>query len=96
MEPTALEQIAYISVAQVLQTIGSDDRVLPPGCRGRMSAAIDQLRMVAAPSEHIRLAEGVSLNLHLLDAAVRRRDESAAADLRVGIQALGAQWMVPA
>jgi hypothetical protein len=96
MQPTTIGQLAYISVAQVLQSIGQEDGALPPGCQGRLSASIDQLRMTAAPSKHISLAEEISLRVHLLSAAVQRRDEAAAADLRIGIQSLSERWTVPA
>jgi hypothetical protein len=96
MNTTAIEQLAYISVAQVVQDVGSEGRGLPPGCQGRLSAAIDRLRMVAAPAEHILIANDMSLKMHLLEGAIRQRDEAAAADLRGSIQALGAQWVVPA
>ena len=88
-----IEQLAYGSVYQVLQDVDFERRALPPGTSGRMSAAIDRLRMFAAPFEQVRMAESLSLAIHKLEMALRGNNDVLADELREEIHKIGAEWM---
>ena len=93
MSDTHIENTAYVWVYQVLEDVDFNQHALPPGTCGRLSAAIDRLRAVAAPTAQIRLAEAMSLNIFLAERAIRERDASSADRLTTEIQSLGGEWM---
>lgn len=81
---------AYLSVYQVLDEIGFG-KTVPVGSQGAMFAAIDGLRRTAAPAEHIRLAECISVAIHRLLWALKTGEDEET--VRAELQTLGASWL---
>jgi len=52
-----------------------DAGTVAPGAPGKLHEALDVLRYVRAPGEHIAIAENVSTALHRLQWAIRLRDD---------------------
>lgn len=64
----------------------------PPGARGALYRAIDALRASAAPREHVRLVEEMSVALHRMDAG-RLDTQFEAEQAREKLQELGSRWL---
>ena len=89
---TLIENSAYSSVYQVLDDV-CFARTVPAGARGAMFAAIDGLRRVSAPAQHVALAECIAVALHRLEWALRNANEAEEAAIRGELQVLGASWL---
>jgi hypothetical protein len=82
----------HVAVYQVLdEVIGSN--VAPPGAKATIHSIIDDLRAGSAPSGMIAHAESISLQLHHLECAVARGDDTRAADARQKLKAIAGAWL---
>lgn len=85
-------QESYGAVYRVIREANLSGYVTP-GLRGRMYQAIDTLKSLRAPADHISIAERISVTLHALEWAALRRDETRrTADWNV-LGALEEQWL---
>ena len=66
---------------------------VPPGAKGLLYRVVDQLRASPAPEDQLRTAEGISLQLHRLDAALLSKDAAAAGLIRNELKASAASWV---
>ncbi|KPF89858.1 MAG: hypothetical protein KGQ75_02565 [Sphingomonadales bacterium] len=83
---------SYGAVYRVIREANLSGYVTP-GLRGRMYQAIDDLKSLRAPADHISIAERISVKLHALEwAALRRDDKRRIADWQ-SLGALEEQWM---
>ena len=74
------------------------DRVLkggpvPPGAKGLIYRAIDNLRLRPGAGNRVELAERISLQLHRIETNLRLRDESVSELVRAELKRLAACWM---
>ena len=92
MKDAAIENRAYLSVYQVLDDVCFGSHV-PAGTRGAIYSAIDGLRRVAAPADHVSTAEAIAVALHKLEWAVRNGEEAEEEALRDELRMLGASWL---
>ena len=86
------ENIARIGVYRVLDDLIAGTSV-PPGTKGALFSLIDQLRGHVAPIEDLRGAERISIEVHRLEQALRRRDELAVEAARDALKSLAAAWL---
>ena len=85
-------QNAHVGVYQVLdQVLGSI--AVPPGAMGAMFSIIDHLRSSSHPAEDLRRAERISIEIHKLEAALRRSDSLAASSARGMLKSLAVAWL---
>jgi hypothetical protein len=63
------------------------------GAQGKLFEALDELRHVRAPGEHIVIAEQVSTALHRLQWAIRQRDDAARERVAEQLRSLRQQWL---
>ena len=82
----------YAEVYRILDDLKSTG-VACPGTPGVLFNAIDRLRTDKAPSEHIRLAENLSVAVIRLEGAVRNGRHDLAAKVRTEIGLLNEAWM---
>lgn len=68
-------QQSYGTVYQVIREANLSGYITP-GLRGRMYEAIDSLKLLKAPADHISIAERISVTLHKLEWAALQRDDS--------------------
>ena len=78
-------------VARGLQDFDTSEK-MPAGMRGKLFAAVDQLRGARSPAQHVALAEGLSLALHQWEWALRACDTAKQGRAREQIAALTADW----
>ena len=83
---------AHAVVYQVLDEILASSGV-PAGARGAMFAVVDDLRAGIGEGEGLRRAERISIEIHKLEWALRRRDSSAAHVAREQLKAMSAEWI---
>jgi hypothetical protein len=83
---------AYLSVYHLLDLVCFSSRV-PHGSAARLHNAIDRLRLIQAPTEDIRAAEGMSVAIHRLEHALTSGDDHEAEEARRDLQQLGARWL---
>lgn len=88
----AIENRAYLSVYRVLDDV-CFGRPVPAGTRGAIYSAIDGLRRIAAPADHVSTAEAIAVALHKLEWALRNGDEAEERELRDELRMLGASWL---
>ena len=86
------ENNAHVGVYQILDGVLGGGGV-PPGARGTMFSIIDHLRAISAPTENLRRAEQVAIEIHKLEAALRSSDEPAVQGARDELKALAAAWI---
>ncbi len=66
---------------------------ITPGLRGRMYQAIDNLKSLRAPADHIGIAERISVTLHALEWAALRRDDTRRKADWTALCVLEEQWL---
>jgi hypothetical protein len=85
-------QESYGTVYQVIKEANVTGYITP-GLRGRMYQAIDTLKQLKAPADHISIAERISVTLHALEWATLRRDDSRRKADWQSLGALEEQWL---
>lgn len=65
---------------------------VPPGCKGALFTAVDELTMASAPHEHLEIAKLISIAIHKLEWATLRNDIDARADMRDQLSAFQQNW----
>ena len=88
---TAHEAI-HVQVYQVLDVVLAS-RAVPPGARGAMFSAVDQLRASASNVDDLARAERISLEIHRLELGLRASDEQAVASARNALKSLAVSWL---
>ncbi|WP_353230995.1 hypothetical protein [Novosphingobium sp.] len=64
-----------------------------PGLRGAMFNAIDRLRAVSAPVDHVAIAERISATIHVLEWSLQRRDDARHGAATQALGALREAWL---
>jgi len=82
----------HVAVYQVLDQVLVAD-VAPPGAKATIHSVIDDLYAASAPRRMIEQAEGISLQLHLLEASVARRDAAQMRDAHEKLRSIAAAWL---
>src|SRR4051794_16355546 len=82
----------HVAVYQVLDQVMVAN-VAPPGAKATIHSIIDDLHTASAPRRMIEQAEGISLQLHCLEAAVARGDSAQMASARGKLRAIAAAWL---
>jgi hypothetical protein len=82
----------HVAVYQVLDQVLVAN-VAPPGAKATIHSIIDDLHAASAPRRMIEQAEGISLQLHFLEAAVARGDSGQMLDAREKLQSIAAAWL---
>jgi hypothetical protein len=82
----------HVAVYQVLDQVLVAD-VAPPGAKATIHSVIDDLHAAFAPRRLIEQAEGISLQLHYLEAAVARGDSAQMLEAREKLRSLAAAWL---
>ena len=82
----------HVAVYQVLDQVLVAD-VAPPGAKATIHSVIDDLHAASAPTRLIEQAEGISLQLHFLEAAVARGDSVQMTDAREKLRSIAAAWL---
>lgn len=82
----------HVAVYQVLDQLIAA-AVPPPGAKATIHSIIDDLRAGAAPKYMIAQAEGISLELHRLESAIRCANEPVAISARQELKAIAGEWL---
>ena len=82
----------HVAVYQVLDQVLVAN-VAPPGAKATIHSVIDDLHAASAPRRMIEQAEGISLQLHFLEAAVARGDSDQMAGAREKLRSIAAAWL---
>lgn len=85
-------QDSYGAVYRVIKE-ASVSGYITPGLRGTMYKAIDSLKTLKAPADHISIAERVSVTLHALEWAMLRRDDPRRTADWNALRTLEEQWL---
>jgi hypothetical protein len=82
----------HVAVYQVLDQVLVAN-VVRPGAKATIHSVIDDLHTASAPRRMIEQAEGISLQLHFLEAAVARGDSGQMLDAREKLRSIAAAWL---
>ena len=82
----------HVAVYQVLDQVLVAN-VAPPGAKATIHSVIDDLYAASAPRRMIEQAEGISLQLHFLEAAIARGDSAQMAGAREKLRSIAAAWL---
>jgi hypothetical protein len=82
----------HVAVYQVLDQVLVAN-VAPPGAKATIHSVIDDLYAASASRRLIEQAEGISLQLHCLEAAVARGDSAQMLDARDKLRSIAAAWL---
>jgi len=82
----------HVAVYQVLDQVLVAD-IAPPGAKATIHSVIDDLHAASAPRRMIEQAEGISLQLHCLEAAVARGDTAEMTRAREKLRSITAAWL---
>jgi len=82
----------HVAVYQVLDQVLVAN-VAPPGAKATIHSVIDDLHAASAPRRMIEQAEGISLQLHLLEASVVRGDAAQILNAREKLRSIAAAWL---
>lgn len=83
---------AHVLVYRALdQVLG--DRTISRGTSRAMHAAIDSMRTSSAPAEHIRAAENIAVEIHLLQWALQKSDVQGSRSALERLKMLSAKWI---
>ena len=82
----------HVAVYQVLDQVMTA-HLPPPGAKAMIHSIIDDLYSARAPRPMINRAEKISIELHHLEAAVRRGAEDEASDAREALKNIAAEWL---
>jgi hypothetical protein len=83
----------HVQVYQVLDVVLAS-RAVPPGAKGAMFSAVDQLRVNPSSDKALVVrAERISLEIHRLELGLRTNDEPAVADARNALKSLAFDWL---
>lgn len=88
LDETGARAVAYQVLDQVLA-----GEAVSAGTRGAMFDVVDSLRASAAPIEHIRRAETISVEMHKLEWALQRGDDVASRAALDELRALAVDWL---
>src|SRR5438270_10409542 len=82
----------HVAVYQVLDQVLVAN-IAPPGAKATIHSVIDDLHAASAPRRMIEQAEGISLQLHCLEAAVARGDTAEMTRAREKLRSITAAWL---
>jgi hypothetical protein len=82
----------HVAVHQVLDDVLAAD-VLPPGAKATIHSIIDDLHAARASRQMIAHIEAISVQLHLLESAIARRDTASGARARAELKTIAALWL---
>jgi hypothetical protein len=82
----------HVAVYQVLDHLITA-AVPPPGAKATVHSIIDDLRAASAPRYMIAQAEGISLELHRLESAIRCGNEPVASSARQQLKTIAGEWL---
>jgi hypothetical protein len=80
--------LVYQALDQVLT-----DKVISPGTSRAMHAAIDTLKTKAAPSEHVRSAENIAIEIHRLQWTLQQADKKGSQAALRKLKSLAGSWV---
>jgi hypothetical protein len=80
--------LVYQALDQVLT-----DKVISPGTERAMHAAIDTLKTTAAPSEHVRSAENIAIEIHRLQWTLQQSDKKGSQAALRKLKSLAGSWV---
>ncbi len=88
---TSKTPTCYLAVCTMLEEL-ADTSMRTINWRKPVYAAIDELRVVAAPAEQIEVAEKLSIALLKLDWAIQKQDAGKEEHVREQLACLGEAW----
>jgi hypothetical protein len=90
--PVPYASNVHVAVYQVLDGVLATSAP-PPGAKTTIHSIIDDLRIGRAPRELIEQAESISLQIHLLETALRQNDVQRSGDARQALRSIAARWL---
>lgn len=85
-------QESYGAVYRVIREVNTSGYI-SPGFRGAIYQALDTMKRFGAPSDHVSIAERISVTLHALEWATLRRDDPRKAADWNELRMLEEQWL---
>ena len=82
----------HVAVYQVLDQVLAA-QVAPPGAKATIHSIIDDLHAARVPRDMIERAESISLQLHHLESAIVRGDDTGVLEARQKLGAVAVAWL---